>query len=151
MSKLTFVPAKAAHIRAIAGKMRDIDVATSLASGDASALAGLTRTFRKSSMRITALLDGVPVIMFGVEDINVLGGVGAPWIVPTFDADACTVAFVRFSRPWFSQLSARYSILRGVADRENHRAIRWLSWLGFSFVASFSAGGRDFLLIEKVS
>lgn len=117
------------------------------ASGKTPAQA-LAFSLRKSSIARTALVDGVPEVMFGVGDINILAGVGAPWLLGTDAVERHYVAFLRGSVDWRDQLLARYPTLKNFVDARNRASVRWLRWLGFTLSEPISVRGHEFHLFE---
>lgn len=145
---MEIVPARAWHIRDIAARMRQADRDEVSASSGKTPLVALAYSFRKSSIVMTAMIDGRPEIMFGVGDVNILGGVGAPWLLGTDAVDTVPLWFVRRSLAWRNQLLMRYSVLRNFVDARNEVSIRWLRWLGFRILDPVKLRGHDFHLFE---
>lgn len=86
--------------------------------------------------------------MFGIGDLNILAGVGAPWLLGTNELEANARDFLRMSRDFKDQLLRRYSILRNFVDVRNTASIRWLEWLGFSLLDPVEMRGYQFRLFE---
>jgi hypothetical protein len=112
--------------------MRQADRDEIAAASGRSPGAALAFSLRKSSLAYTAMIDGVPEVMFGVGDINVLTRVGAPWLLGTDAVTTHYVAFLRLSKGWAQQLLARYRVLMNAVDDRNVVSKRWLQWLGFT-------------------
>ncbi len=93
-------------------------------------------------------MNGVPEIMFGVGDLNILAGVGAPWLLGTDAVEKHGPAFLRRSRNFRDQLLTRYSVLRNFVDDRNTVSIRWLRWLGFTLLDPVEIRGYQFRLFE---
>jgi len=148
---ISVVPARAWHVREIAGRMRQADRDEVFAASGKCPASALSISYRRSSMRMTGLVDGRPEVMFGVADLNVLAGVGAPWLLGTSAVDENYVAFLRRSVSWRNQLSARYPVLRNFVDMRNRASVRWLRWLGFSILDPIDINGHEFRLFEMRS
>ncbi|RJT42009.1 DUF2833 domain-containing protein [Mesorhizobium waimense] len=148
VADIRIVPARAAHVRSIARRMRQADRDEVSAASGRSPADALIFSLRKSSHAWTALIDGVPEVMFGVGDINVLAGVGAPWLLGTDAVDRHYVAFLRRSVGFRDQLLRRYSTLRNFVDVRNRASIRWLRWLGFTLSDPIEYRGHEFRLFE---
>ncbi len=142
------VPARAAHIRSIADRMRQTDCDEVLATSNASPLGSLMQSFKSSDYVWTGLIDGNPEVMFGARYLNVLTNVGCPWLLGTDAINENSALFLRSSVWWRDQLLARYAVLRNVVDCRNAVSIRWLGWLGFEFSKPFTFNGHDFMVFE---
>lgn len=147
-ANIVIIPARASHIRTIARRMRQADRDEVFASSGRSPASALAFSLRKSSVAWTALIDGRPEVMFGVGDLNVLAGIGAPWLLGTDAVERHYVAFLRGSVDWRRQLLLRYSTLRNFVDDRNAVSIRWLRWLGFTLLDPVDFGGYQFRLFE---
>lgn len=145
---IQIVRARAAHIRTIAERMRQADRDEVWAASRKTPVGALMYSLRKSSVAWTALVDGRPEVMWGVGDINILAGVGAPWLLGTDAVEKHTVTFLRRSTDFRAQLLARYSILRNFVDDRNTVSIRWLKWLGFRLLDPVEFNGHSFRLFE---
>lgn len=117
------------------------------ASGRSPASA-LIFSLRKSSHAWVALIDGVPEVMFGVGEINVLAGIGAPWLLGTDAVERNYMAFLRLSVGFRDQLLERYPTMRNFVDVRNRASIRWLRWLGFTLSDPVEFRGHEFRLFE---
>jgi hypothetical protein len=147
-AEIEVVPARAAHIRSVARRMRQADRDEVFAASGRSPARALAFSLRKSTAAWTGMVDGRPEVMFGVGDINVLASVGAPWLLGTDAVERNRVAFLRISVEWRAQLLRRYSTLRNVVDERNHVSIRWLRWLGFTLSEPMEVNGFTFRLFE---
>lgn len=145
---IKIVPARAAHVRTIARRMRQADRDEVAAISKLSPAEALIYSLRKSAHAWTALMDGRPEVMFGVGDLNVLAGVGAPWLLGTDAVEENYVAFLRLSPDFRDQLLRRYSTLRNFVDARNRVSIRWLRWLGFKLFDPVELRGHKFHMFE---
>lgn len=125
--------------------MRQADRDEIAAGSGYSAAKALAFSLRKSSVAYTAMIDGVPEIMFGVGDINVLTRTGAPWLLGTDAVTTHYVAFLRRSVDWREQLLRRYRVLMNAVDDRNTASKRWLKWLGFTLSEPIPMGKRGTL------
>lgn len=128
--------------------MRPADRDEVFAASGKTPVKALTYSMRKSSHAWTAIIDGRPEVMFGVGDINVLAGVGAPWLLGTDAVEAHYIAFLRRSVDFRDQLLRRYPVMRNFVDDRNKASKRWLKWLGASFSDPVEVGGHPFRLFE---
>lgn len=145
---IEIVPARASHLRRIAEVMRQADRDEIAARSGRTPLGALMASYRGSTSCWVVLIDGQPEVIFGVGDLNVLAGIGSPWLLGSDAVWRHRKEFLRRSRVWLRQLLGRYSVLRNVVDCRNGASIRWLGWLGFRFSAPFDHRGRPFMLFE---
>ena len=129
---LEFVPAARHHIPTIAERMRAADVEEVDAASGITPCEALEFSFGRSSLAVTALFGGRPEAMFGVGDVNVLAGIGAPWLLATDRAVEQQRLFLCRSRVWCGKLTARYALLRNMVHDRNEPSKRWIRWLGFT-------------------
>ena len=148
MPVIEIVPARASHLRQISAVMRQSDRDEIEAASGRSPLSALSFSFRRSRHAWVVLIDGTPEMIFGVGDLNVLAGVGAPWLLGSDAIWRNRREFMRGSRQVMAQIFDRYSTLRNVVDCRNSASIRWLGWLGFRFSQPFDLNGHPFMIFE---
>lgn len=147
-ANIQVVPARACHVRTIARRMRKADRDEVFAASGKSPAGALIYSLRKSAHAWTAMIDGKPELMFGVGDISILGGVGAPWLLGTDAVEQHYVAFLRRSVGFRDQLLRRYPIMRNFVDDRNKASKRWLQWLGARLSDPVEMNGHAFRLFE---
>lgn len=145
---IQIVPARAAHIRSIAKRMRKADCDEIAAASGKTPAEALIYSLRKSSFAWTAMINGRPEVMFGIGDLNVLAGVGAPWLLGTDAVERNYVAFLRQSVEFRDQLLRRYPVMRNFVSDDNRASKRWLKWLGFTLSDPVDMRGHPFRLFE---
>lgn len=128
--------------------MRQADRVEVWAAGRKTPRGALEWSMLKSTHTWTAIIDGRPEIMFGIGDLNVLSGVGAPWLLGTDAVETHFVAFLRLSVEFRKQLLQRYLVLRNFVHDENRASIRWLQWLGFTLSDPVKVGDQAFRMFE---
>jgi len=146
--KVEIIPAIHDHIAPIAEHMREADRQEVWAASRSTPQEALDYSLKKSSFAYTGIVDDVPVVMFGVGDINVLGGMGAPWLLGTDAVAHHARLFLRQSLLWRDAIRARYCRLSNFVDSRNRVSIRWLKWLGFELKEPVIMNGVVFYLFE---
>lgn len=148
MSAPHVVPARPIHIRHIARHMRRADVEEVKAARGLSPAKALALSLRKSARAWTIIADGRPIAMFGVGDVNILAGVGSPWMLGTPEIERHVMIFLRNCPYWVGQLLEGYTVLRNCVDDRNRLSIRWLKWLGFKVGEPVAFKGQLFRVFE---
>jgi len=146
--KIEVVRASVEHIAPIARDMRAADRREVWASSRATPEEALEYSLSKSSWAWVWLIDGEPVAMMGVGDVNILAGVGAPWLLGTQKAVENGRYFLRQSKAGIAALRAHYRLLSNYVDGRNKVSIRFLEWLGFEMRESVMMNGQEFYRFE---
>lgn len=143
------VPARASHIRSIAGRMRGADRDEVGAITDQTPLGALMASYEMSTEAKTALVNGHPEIMLGVvRDGTILSGRGVIWLLGTDAVVDHARDFLRISRPACRDFLSRYPIMWNYVDERNVVAWRWLEWLGADIGEPFDIRGHRFARFE---
>jgi hypothetical protein len=111
----------------------------------------LKDSLAKSVAAWTGLVDDKPVVMWGVTPIDILAGIGSPWLLGTDTIRECPITFLRFNRKYVPQMLGMFPVLVNYVDARHERAIRWLKWLGFRIEDNpvpYGMWGMDFFRFE---
>jgi len=147
--KVEVVRARAEHIAPVAANMRAADREEVWASCRATPQEALEDSYQKSHLAYSVLVDGVPVGMLGVGDVNVLAGVGAPWLLGTDGMMRVPKrVFLAGSVKIVGQWRGRYALMSNYVDGRNKVSIRWLKWLGFEMKEPVMMNGVEFYRFE---
>lgn len=118
----------------LAPRARQADVEEVRASSGLTVLEALRVGLKHSAVCI-ALVDEQdnPLAIGGVtETEDPL--CGAVWLLVGEDIRKHQIAFLRLSRRVLGQLHAKWPVLMNCVDERNALHIRWLRWLGFTFI-----------------
>jgi hypothetical protein len=88
--------------------------------------------------------DGRPMGMWGV--VPQRSDVGAIWMLCTDDLvrdRLNSMRFLREAKVHLDQVQRRYKVLFNLADARNVVHIKWLRWMGFTFIASHPNHGTE--------
>ena len=125
----------------LAPVLREEDVQEVLAAGSTSPLASLRRGVRFSKPAITVDDEnGNPALMMGVAP-SVDPEVGHIWLLSSDIITRRPTTFLRQSRPWLEFFHSRYPVLTNRVDARNVVHIKWLRWLGFTFLKQYPGSG----------
>lgn len=125
------VPYEPAHGEHVAADMRLSDRREIYYLATLRPLPAIRATVAMSDHATTALIDGEPVLIWGMARRTFLSDVGVPWLLGTPKADLHQYRFGRRSRDFFRDMASHYPIMENYALAENGRTLRWLKWLGF--------------------
>ena len=96
----------------------------------------------KSSQVPLVICDnqGKVVAMLGVVPNGLIGSI---WMVGTPDLKRISVSFLKNCQDVFTVLKNNFSILHNYVDARNELHIRWLRWMGFSFIKKHQSYGIE--------
>lgn len=126
------VPSTEGHALRIAPRMRLADIEEVKAASGRTAIGALLYSLGRSDFAYTVEFNGRPETMFGCGTVDILGNVGAPWLLGTNALESHYRHFLRGSRFWVSRMMGQYAMLRNIVDDRNAVSKRWLEWLGFT-------------------
>ena len=115
----------------VAHNLRLADKEELRAGGTDDYVACLSESFAASTVCRVALVDDVPVAVFGVCDSK-LDGVGIIWMLGTDGIYKISRKFLKGSAHEVRLLSGGYRTLFNYVYSENRLSIKWLEWLGFT-------------------
>jgi hypothetical protein len=130
-SKISVVPATLEHAAYIASRMRKADMEEVAVSSGRGPFTALRESLKSSAQAFTGMVEDVPVCMFGVGVLDILGGVGSPWLLGTDLVEKNAMAFLRRSKVYVRQMTDTFPYLYNYVDARNTLSIKWLKWLGF--------------------
>lgn len=132
MTALTFHPPTPDRLRHIADHLRAADLAEiAITSPGDSPREVIEEGARESRLTITAAVDGVPAIVYGVAPTTD-PHVGRAWMLATDDLLKVRREFLASCRAEVRLMQQTFAVLTNEVHRDNAVAIRWLEWLGFT-------------------
>lgn len=141
LDKLTIVDGTPDHARYIACNMREADV-LELSTLGATPIEGTLESYAISDRVWTAMLDDVPVCIFGVASIESDESKGIAWLLGTDKTQFVKKDFLRASKIMIPKMMDGFESLENFVDERNEQSIRWLEWLGFHCIGVHNIG-RD--------
>lgn len=139
---IAFVPAEAWHAQHVGEQLRAADRAELALMGLQGPGAAL-ESLRQSVAASTMLLDGEPVALMGLGVVDLVGGIGCPWMLTTPGVERCRRSFVRAAREMVEQALQITPRLENLVDARYAGAIALAERLGFTVDAP-SNGLRRF-------
>ncbi len=132
-------------VATVANGMRPEDVAEVKAQSGSDPKGGLLFCFFMSKPCMTLIgRHGKPIAMWGVVP-NELGS-GRIWLLghQSMFEDPCDKGyFLRESKIQLAKLHKQYSVLFNEVDARNKVHIRWLQWMGFTFIRKHPQWGPE--------
>ena len=126
------VPAEVSYLLPIAANMRPADRREVWASHRDTPYEALSRSLGASERAWAAIVDGQPVVVWGVARGGcVFSRKGVPWLLGTVALEKYWLEFLKQSRPWVDLMRDGYDLLENYVHGENHLSIKWLRWCGF--------------------
>ena len=100
----------------------------------------------------TALVEGIPLLVFGVSPAHHNPEVGIVWMLATdyIEDPRCRLLLARHSRKWVQDMQSRYTVLTNMTDKRNKAHHRWLQWCGFVFINEIPWGPANAPFLEFV-
>lgn len=94
---------------------------------------------------------GHPIAMFGVKTIPQEPQFGAIWLLASEALfEKARYRFAKESRKWVEYLEDGYLATFNIADVRNEAHLRWLRWLGFTFLARNPLGSQGEIYQEFI-
>tara|TARA_Y100001938_G_C8052372_1_gene412524 strand:- start:709 stop:1185 length:477 start_codon:yes stop_codon:yes gene_type:complete len=144
-------PSVLEDVEYLAPRLRDEDVAEAQAHSGVSAYDALKIGFENCLNCGTGVLKDEPILMFGASQI--LPDVGMVWMLGTDKIAEGRVSVLRQSKEWLAELHEEFELLFNYVDARNEVHIKWLKWLGFSFInlhPEFGVGKLPFYEIVRI-
>ena len=115
----------------VAANMREADRREVWASSRSTPESAVLESLRVSTHAWIGYYDDRPVCVFGVAPLNMIAGIGSPWLLGTDELVKRPAAFLRRCRPYVGRMLAVYPKLVNHVDDRNEASKGWLRWLGF--------------------
>ena len=119
------------HAEFVAANIRQVDRKEIYYYGTLQPLPAIRMTTAFAVASWTALIDDVPVAIFGINRRSVLSQVGVPWLLATDGIAQAPMAVAHESKKYFERMERAFPKMENRVLAENKVTIRWLKWLGF--------------------
>jgi hypothetical protein len=126
------ISASTDHLFWLANNMAEADADEVYAVG-LGPYRALKDSLDRSAVAWTGMVNDEPVCMFGVTPIDILGGIGSPWLLGTDKVKRYGLTFLRLNKQYIPKMLDVFPRLVNFVDVRHEVAIRWLKWLGFEF------------------
>lgn len=144
--KLRFEYPTPGHARIVAASMRERDVLEVRAGWGMEPEAAILAAIDASPREACALFYGLELLaIFGLSHLSILGDSAQVWCFGTRAIDRHPMTFARASKRILSALFRHARILTNIVDIGDEKALRWLRFLGGTYVLQPELrGGRLF-------
>lgn len=129
---LSVRPSRKEDCAYIAENLREADRNEVQAVCGACNLEALWKAWDQTETPYTIIAGETPAGLFGVVPVE--PGVGAIWLLGTDALVQGRWTFLRESKNWLNKVAENYDLLFNYVDERNAVHIKWIGWLGFTFI-----------------
>ncbi|QDP62657.1 MAG: putative scaffold protein [Prokaryotic dsDNA virus sp.] len=148
-------PAEGVDIEIIAADMRPADLAEIEATGTVDPYLALSNAMELSMPScFTMTADDLPIAMFGISSVELIPDFGSIWLLGTEEIERHPTAFLRLCKSVLPRLMTPYDMVFNLMDVRNELHVKFVKWLGFTFIRERPFGPEgmpfyEFALINK--
>ena len=135
MADVQIHPSAAGDATELFDHLRAADLAECQAYGRADIAAGIAASVNRSVLCWSARIDGELAAILGCAPINILTGIGSPWMLGTPLLDRHQRVLVRETPKYIGRMLGAFPHLVNFVHAKNTTSVRWLRRLGFSLSA----------------
>lgn len=147
------IPTTPEHLILLAEEMREDDIRELADGSGETPMEALQKGFRVSTKCLSIFNDDDELVFVcGIAPSVFDPLVGHPWLLATHRLDGMKKTFLKHSREYLQFLGEGFPLLMNCCDKRNKTHIKWLRWLGFSFIREhprFGVGSVPFLEFVK--
>lgn len=132
MAEILIRPTEPSDAARLFANLRASDLAECQAYGHADLAASLEASVRRSILCWTGLVDGELATIIGVAPVNIITGVGSPWMLGTPVLDRYQRVLVRRTPEYIARMLKAFPHLVNFVHAKNTTSVRWLKRLGFT-------------------
>ena len=142
MITLTTRPTTWDDVEWVASRLREADLLEVKASSNRTPLEALENGKLRSTICESILADSdKPIAIFGV--IEVTPETAAVWMLGTDEIEYYARPWLRQSKKAMDEINKKYSLLYSFVDARNYLHIKWLKWVGYTFIAKHENYGYE--------
>jgi hypothetical protein len=125
-------PTEPGDVAILIDNLRPSDLAECKAYGRPDIAAGIESSARRSVLCWSGFVDGELAAIIGVAPINMVCGVGSPWMLGTPVLDRHHRILVRRTPEYIAKMLTAFPHLVNFVHAQNTTSVRWLRRLGFT-------------------
>ncbi len=132
MADVVIRPTEPGDVAILIDNLRPSDLAECKAYGRPDIAAGIESSARRSVLCWSGFVDGELAAIIGVAPINMVCGVGSPWMLGTPVLDRHHRILVRRTPEYIAKMLTAFPHLVNFVHAQNTTSVRWLRRLGFT-------------------
>ena len=150
MADVLIRPTEPGDAARLSANLRPADLAECRAYGRTENTAAIESSVRRSLLCWTGLVDGELAAIFGVAPVDLLGGIGSPWMLGTPVLDRHSRVLVAATPYYINRMLDAFPHLINCVHTKNHTSVRWLRRIGFTLheAIPYGAPGETFYPFE---
>jgi hypothetical protein len=133
-------PTEPEDVATLVANLRPSDLAECEAYGHGDVATGIESSVRRSMLCWSGLINGELAAIMGVTPINMLGGIGSPWMLGTPVLDRHSRVLVHRTPEYICRMLTAFPHLVNFVHAKNATSVRWLRRLGFTLHAAVPYG-----------
>ena len=145
-------PSVPEDVEYLGSRLRQADIDEITANGGLTPHEALEAGLANSTICQSAHYKGEPFLMFGAAPV--LDNVGLVWMLGSDVISKAWLPVLRRSRDCLQELHDEFDLLFNYVDARNTVHIKWLRWLGFSFInlhPEFGVGRLPFYEFVRIN
>lgn len=142
MAEILIRPTQPGDAAELFKNLRPSDLAECEAYGRGDILAGIEASVARSVLCWSAFADGELACIIGVGLVNVMAGIGSPWMLGTPVLDQHSRVLVRMTPEYIAKMLNAFPHLVNFVHAKNRTSVRWLRRLGFTLHEAVPYGAR---------
>lgn len=142
MADVLIRPTEPGDAARLFANLRASDLAECRAYGHPDIAASIASCVDRSVLCWTGLVDGELAAIFGAAPVNMLAGIGSPWMLGTPVLDRHQRILVRRTPEYIGKMLKAFPHLVNYVHAKNTTSVRWLRRLGFTLHDAVPCGAR---------
>lgn len=150
MAEVVIRPTAPGDVEHLIANLRPADLAECQAYGRPDLGQGIASSARRSLLCWSGFVDGELAAILGCAPINMMTGIGSPWMLGTPVLDAHSRVLVRETPEYIGRMLNAFPHLVNFVHAKNTTSVRWLRRLGFTLheAVPYGAPGELFYPFE---
>lgn len=132
MADVLIRPTEPGDVELLIANLRPADLAECQAYGRPDIGAGIRASAKRSMLCWSGFIDGELAAILGAAPIDMLAGIGSPWMLGTPVLDRHQRVLVRSTPTYISEMLKAFPHLVNFVHAKNTTSVRWLRRLGFT-------------------